>query len=249
MDPERTESEINDQSSKRWLIAVAAPREVNSVLCAFEKHVLVIPNRWARCELNDRFDLVFTGVGKANAAGAVAKVLDPDRHTGVLSVGIAGSLPHSKSNDGVECEIGDVICASESIFADEGVETPDEFISCSEMGFSIFDDGTDRRVHSQESITWLKPFSDYVGSIACVSICSGTNERATQVSTTTGALAEAMEGAAVSLAAWRVNPSIHSAELRVVSNTTGNRSQQKWDLESALKKLEDVLGRLNKHYK
>ncbi|MDF1808254.1 MAG: futalosine hydrolase [Phycisphaerales bacterium] len=246
MESEQPDIKTNDEISKRWLLAVAAPREVNAVLSAFDKHVIVIPKHWARCELNDRFDLVHTGVGKSNAAGAVAKVLDPERHIGVLSIGIAGSLPQSQSNDKVRCDIGDVICASESVFADDGVQTPNEFVSCSEMGFSIFGDGTDRCVHAQETIEWLKSFSDHVGSIACVSICSGTNERASQVFKTTGAICEAMEGAAVSLAAKRIDPVIRSAELRVISNTTGDRTEQEWDLEGALNKLEDVLGRLNK---
>jgi len=183
-------------------------------------------------------DLVFTGVGKANAAGAVARVLDPDRPLGVLSVGIGGALP------GSPCKLGDVVCASSSIFADDGVQTPGGFESCAQMGFSLFDDGSDSITHDPRSVDWLTGYCDHVGPIACVSMCSGTDQQASQITSRTGAIAEAMEGAGVSLACVRIDPSLLTAELRVISNTTGDRASQRWDLDGALGKLTDVLGRI-----
>ncbi|HBS28303.1 MAG TPA: hypothetical protein DEB06_02375, partial [Phycisphaerales bacterium] len=48
---------------------------------------------WRARELSERFEMVVTGVGKANAAGAVARVLDAGRHAGVINLGVAGALP------------------------------------------------------------------------------------------------------------------------------------------------------------
>ena len=237
---------LNNQESKRWLLAVAAPREVEAVLSAFGIAALTLPRPWQRCELSNRFDLVYTGVGKANAAGAVARVLDENRHIGVMSVGIAGALPNTHSKNDYRSQIGDVICATESVFADEGVQTSSGFIPCSEIGFAIFDDGSDRKKHEPRVVDWLEAFSDACAPIACVSMCSGTDQRARRVVQSSDAVAEAMEGAAVSLAAHRVSKSMLSAELRVISNTTGERSEQVWDLDEALSKLVAVLGRLDK---
>jgi futalosine hydrolase len=51
----------------------------------------------------------------------------------------------------------------------------------------------------------------------------------------TGCICEAMEGAAVVHAAMRVGaPAI---ELRTISNTTGNREQQEWNISLALENL------------
>jgi futalosine hydrolase len=58
----------------------------------------------------------------------------------------------------------------------------------------------------------------------------------------TGAVAEAMEGAAVALVAHRLR--IPMAEVRVVSNTTGSRPRQVWDLKGALARLSDLAAAL-----
>lgn len=193
---------------------------------------------WELIETTTNVDLVMCGVGKSNAAGAVAKVLDPARHKGVLSIGIAGALP------GSGCELGDVICARSSVFADEGIQTPTGFQSCTQMGFSPFENGLDERVHDQSVIDLLRPFCDHIGPIACVSTCSGTDEHASEIARRTQAIAEAMEGASVALGTHRVDPSILTGELRVISNTTGNRELQQWNLQLAIQRLQSVLGRI-----
>jgi nucleoside phosphorylase len=63
-----------------------------------------------------------------------------------------------------------------------------------------------------------------------------------QVRGRTGAIAECMEGAAVAHVGVRLG--IATGELRVISNTTGDRSGQRWDLKGALSALEKVIGRL-----
>ena len=75
------------------------------------------------------------------------------------------------------------------------------------------------------------------GPIATVATCSGTGTAAEEVVARTGAIAEAMEGAAVVHAARRQR--VPAIELRVVSNTTGDRDRQRWDLTGALSVLGD----------
>ena len=91
-------------------------------------------------------------------------------------------------------------------------------------------------------LNWLKPLCDATGPVATVSTCSGTDSLAAAVQTRTGAVVEAMEGAAVALVARRLD--IPCGELRVVSNTTGDRPNQQWDIRGALDRLGAVIGRL-----
>ena len=228
---------MNGDNPRVWLLAVAAPREFAAISAALG-HACDRPKPWECAATDAGIDLVWTGVGKANAAGAVARVLDPTRHLGVLSVGIAGALP------GSGCQIGDVVCANASIFADEGVATPDGFESCAQMGFGAYNDGSDSISHDPMVVDWLKGYADHVGTIACVSVCSGTDQAASAMAQRTRAIAEAMEGAAVSLAAHRIDPGVLTGELRVISNTTGDRDTQQWDLGGSLEKLKAVLGRI-----
>jgi futalosine hydrolase len=227
----------NDPDGRVWLVAVAAPKEYQAIADALGLDTPV-PDAWDTVRTPSGADILLTGVGKANAAGAVAYKLDPSRHIGVISLGIAGALPGSK------CEIGDVVCAVTSSFADEGVLTKGKFQSCADLGFAAFESGKDQIEHHETVIRWLEPYSDHTGCIACVSQCSGTDEAAWEIVTRTQAICEAMEGAATSLAAQRVDPNLLTGELRVISNTTGDRDLQRWDIADALEKMVVVLGRI-----
>lgn len=218
----------------RCLIVAAAPREVRAVLDALGATAHPVPEPWALARLTQRFDLLHCAVGKANAAGAVARHLDPATHSRVISVGIAGSLPASGLG------LGDAVGATRSIFADEGIATPGGLIPMSDAGFGAFPDDT---MHADHDPACYSDLCDRTGPIATVSRCSGTDASARAVAEQTGALCEAMEGAAVALAARRIDPRIVTAELRVISNTTGDRAKQQWALEAALERLAEVLGR------
>lgn len=190
---------------------------------------------WRLETLNSRVDLLLTGVGKANAAGAAARSLDPDRHSAVLSLGVAGALP------GSQLCVCDVVVATESVFADEGVATDAGFSDIASMGFPIAPGAGCAIPASVDLIDALAARAAALGPIATVSTCSGTDDLARAIVTRTGALAEAMEGAAVGLATARVGASrgrtIRFAEVRVISNATGDRARQGWDMPAALDRL------------
>lgn len=214
------------------LLVVAAATEARSVLAAFGQDPAWASKQWERLELSGSVDLVVSGVGKANAAGAAARSLDPARHVGVISTGVCGALP------GSELGIGDVVLADSSLYSDEGIETPDGFMDCAAMGFPLGPfEGSGVR-HGR----WIDAFgvaADRRGTIATVSTCSGTDTAALRVVARTDAIAEAMEGAAVAQAGVRLG--VQTAEVRVVSNTTGDRALQEWDLPKALDRLQGVI--------
>ena len=210
---------------KGILLVVAAPAEARAIINHATPHIDV-PPQWTRISLAHDLALVTTGIGKVNAAAAVALRFDPAIDATVLSVGVAGALP------GSDLPIGSRVLASESVYADEGIETPGGFLNCDQMGFPLgpFRHG---RVPSSISVdTRWRAMFDVIGPIATVSTCSGTDQRAMEVAWRTGAVAEAMEGAAVGHVCAILG--VGFAELRVISNTTGDRERQRWDLPGSL---------------
>jgi futalosine hydrolase len=218
------------------LIAVAAPLEARAVLESWGCESRLASVQWSLHRLDDRADLVVTGIGKANAAGAVARTANLALHRWVLSLGIAGSLPASGLG------VGQSIVATSCVFVDEGLQTDESFLDCAAMGFPLADFPGSAAPVDQALIRKLRPLADAAGPIATVSTCSGTDALAGLVRSRTGALAEAMEGAAVALVARRLG--LPMAELRVISNTTGSRGRQRWDLKGAVARLSDLCARL-----
>jgi len=204
---------------------------------------------WTRAPIAPGIDLVITGVGKANAAAGVARTLDPARHALVLSLGIAGALP---TPDEPDLAIGTTVVAEACVFADEGIATPSSFVSMSRAGFPPRNPNASRWSEMSycvdpavlESITTAlgSRESHVVGPIATVSTCSGTDASARETQSRTRARAEAMEGAAIALVADTLD--IRAAELRVISNSTGDRDRQVWNIREALDRLGKVLGLL-----
>lgn len=215
------------------LLAVAAPKEAEAARAAFNAGAGPA-TPWTIQELDRRFDLVVTGVSKAAAAGGVAKVLDPARHGAVINIGIAGDLTG-------EGKPGDVVLATSCWLVDEGVRTPAGFETLGNLGFGPFAHGADVMACDSRIVAALSGLANRAGPVATVSTCAGTDELAARWRTA-GVIAEAMEGAAVALTAQRVG--VPMAEIRVISNTTGDRQNQRWGLSLALSTLTHVLGRI-----
>lgn len=225
----------------RVLLAFATPLEAGAVLKPFLVPQPPPDKPWALTTIADRIDLVITGVGKAPAAAAVAAFLAANRHAGVLNLGIAGSLPSPSP-----LPLGSLIIASEHAFPDEGValpqtHLPDNFLPLHTMGFAP--QGTNNGAVPCDPV-WTAILRRHFPAaafapIATVSTCSGTDTLARAIATRSNASAECMEGAAVALAARTLGH--HYAELRTISNTTGDRPRQVWDLRGALEQLASLL--------
>lgn len=243
--------------SAELIIAVASPAEARAVRSGLRS--LTNGDR-------ARTAVLVVGIGKAPAAARTAATLARHGPAVVLNAGIAGVLPVRGK---ISPQINDAVLGSASIFADEGLRHPDGFQGCDELGFPpvppdlscepvpASPQGDGRRgaglavVPDARVLDPLATLADHTGPIATVSTCSGTDAAALELAQRTGAIAEAMEGAAVGLAARLVGeprpgeperPAHRPAfaELRVISNTTGDRDRQRWDLEGALRRLAAV---------
>lgn len=220
---------LDQLAGGRVMLAVAAPAEARAVLKPFDADPSLADRPWTLSGLSDDCDLVVTGVGKTNAAGAVASTADGSVHAGVVSLGVAGALPPAHP------AIGTLVLAIESVYADEGMLTPDGFSDCPSMGLALGPFDGVALTHDRAWVDALRAHADRTGRIATVSTCSGTDASAAAVVRRTGAIAESMEGAAVAHVAARL--ALRSAEIRAISNTTGDRPSQTWDLSAALAAL------------
>lgn len=206
-------------------------------------------------------DAVLTGVGKGNAAAGIAMAFDAARHSGIVSVGIAGALPRA---GGRMLSTGGVVVATDSVYADEGVRTPSGFESLAAMGFPP-DDRLEGEAGGVEDGHGFAAASGELGDalarrlagagiahergvVATVSICSGTDALAADVAARTDAVVEAMEGAAGRMVAAhlsrRVGRAVAFGEVRIVSNNTGDYDKQVWRIREALGGVSGVVGAL-----
>lgn len=216
-------------NGRRALLAIAAPAEARAALQGLGADPSRAHREWERLEIGTRLDLVVTGVGKANAAGAVAQAIDASRHALVLNLGVAGALP------GSQLEPTDSRIGRSSVFADEGLLADEGFADLGAMGFPPIPGGSVSFAADPAALHALAELAPLCEAIATVSTCSGTNEGASEIVRRTGAQLEAMEGAAIATVCARL--AIPFVEMRVVSNTTGARASQRWDLRAALDEL------------
>jgi futalosine hydrolase len=221
-----------ERSSGDWILLAAAATEAKALLRGFGADPGLSDAPWALHPLGDGIQLLVSGIGKANAAGAVGRFADPARHSAVLNVGVAGTFGGDAPR---KCQ---VVLAEASVYADEGVQTPSRFIDCAAMGFQLGPFEGSSIAADPDLFRRLRPLADCSGQIATVSTCSGVDGLAAGVRERTGAIAECMEGAAAAHIARRLG--IPFAELRVISNTVGDRERQVWDLPGALAGLERV---------
>ncbi len=196
-----------------------------------------MPEPWSLRDCGRGLRVVRTGVGKANAAGAVARALAAERFGAVLSLGLAGALPIVRPID-----VGSTLLADVCVLADEGLGTDDGFRSLSELGFSSTETDGERFACDPDLCGALEPLADGIGPCATVSTCSGSDGLAATIAARTGALVEDMESAAVGLVASRFG--VPFGCLRVVSNRTGTRERQGWDLDGALSELVRIAAAL-----
>lgn len=197
----------------RVLVVVAVEREAAALRHAFD-HVVV------------------AGIGRVNAAAATTEALINDGpFDAVLSAGIAGVLP------GASLELGELVVANACVYCEEGVITPDGFRTMDTFGFPLgaFEGN---RVPVDERLAAIAPTGAQRGGIATVATCSGTDSAAHAVAARTHCVAEAMEGAAVVHAALRLG--VPGIEIRAISNTTGDRAMQRWDLDRACAALRTL---------
>ncbi len=184
------------------------------------------------------------GVGKLAAAITLTCALadaGAARPDAVLSFGLAGAYPSRHLRGGLTgLGLLDVCVVTREWLADEGVEMPGGFRDLAELGLGEIGPWPADPELSDRLATRLD-CPRVVG--ATVSTVSSVDRLSLAYAQRTGAQVETMEGAALAAVCRRFG--VRFAELRVISNFTGDRERSGWDLERSLAKLAEVMNRVD----
>jgi len=189
----------------------------------FENVSFVINNHGLYSAELSNFDVIVTGIGKANAAFSSCISLFNSNYNSVYLVGICGAYRHS------DLKPGDLVCITEDYFADEGLlDSEGEYKLLSELGFAL----NDGRSYSE--FNFVQGLKKVIGNT--VSFLSGTEKTVDLYQSKTGAAVENMEGASLGMVCERLN--IPSYQVRAVSNFCGDRKNQEWNVKKAVNALK-----------
>lgn len=176
---------------------------------------------------------VALGVGKTAAAVTLCRALAEHGPSRVIAVGVCGA--HRSSG----LFVGDTVMIGSERFADEGVATPDGFLDLAALGL-----GDTSPFFAETSLVAAAAQHLAVRIVdgQTVSTCSGTDALSDARHASLHAAVETMEGAAI---AWACRShGVAWAQLRVVSNFTGDRAHAQWNLPVALQRLTVACARL-----
>ncbi len=178
------------------------------------------------------------GVGPAAAAAGTARLLALAEAAGapwraVLSAGIGGGWADA-------VPVGGTVLGTACVAADLGADSPDGFLSLDALGFG----SATAPVHAGLLAAVRAGLPGAVaGPVLTVSTVTGTAAGAAALRARhPGAVAEAMEGYGVAVAA--VAAGIPFLELRTVSNPVGPRDRSAWRLGEAFAALARAAGAL-----
>lgn len=192
--------------------------------------------------------VVFSGLGKINAAAGAAAVLAQFSVSSLWMWGSAGAYPHS------DLRLTDVALASEEILGDEGVLTSSSWKSLTAIGIPLAKN-KDHPVFNRIPVDQVQMkrarllLSDWqatssgsrlhLGPFVTVSGVSGSPARARLLGDRFGALCENMEGGAAALVCLRYQ--VPFLEIRGLSNWAGDRNKKRWHLAEALDNCQRAL--------
>lgn len=180
--------------------------------------------------------LVIGGMGKTNSAQSLTALLESRHPRAIVGFGVAGAYADSGLT------VGGLALASAESYADEGVETPDGWISTRGIGIPLlarsgeeplFNDFPvdPRLLHSATNALSRAGLAWREGPFATVSCCSGTSERGAAIASRTSAICETMEGAAYAHVAALYG--VPFLGVRGISNMVENRDPARWKLQEA----------------
>lgn len=178
------------------------------------------------------------GVGKvASTLSLTRRLCAGEAFDRVLCVGVAGSYPaRHRQVDLPALAVGSVCLVGEEYLIDEGVETPDGFLGLEDLGF-----GSRGPIRADSTFTddLARQLGVAVVGGATVSTCSGTDALSRARAAAAPVSVETMEGAG--LATVCAGLGLSFAQLRTISNETGDRSRSRFDLDMALAALHTAI--------
>ena len=180
-----------------------------------------------------RMELLLTGIGQTTTAINLTRFLERETPQAILMIGCGGCYPNSGLH------IGDLALATQEIFGDLGTMTEQGFLPLENMNIPVMPPPIQRiKLESslQQSVASLlqktsdgQPHRLLSGPFVTVNTCSGQSQLSSELETRTGGICENMEGAAAAQVCSLYQ--VPFLELRGISNPTGTRDPEQWDLQ------------------
>ena len=180
------------------------------------------------------------GVGKIAATLSLTRALAEHRPDAVLLIGVCGAYPDRHLRSGLSAlNVGDLCMVTSEVIVDAGVLTPDGFLDLAHLHLGeIGPFPADAELTGKLAALFECPLV----SGATVSTGAGADPLSQAYALRSGAQVETMEGAAVAMVCRHFG--VPFAQLRAVSNRTGDRSDAVWDLDGSLARLGAAVEKL-----
>jgi futalosine hydrolase len=137
-------------------------------------------------------------------------------------------------------KIGDVVVASEMIYAGLGAMDGTQFLNLEELGFELVGDIFNTIPAALQAQVFAQITNTKFGAILTLETVTGSDARALELEQLfPNAMSEGMEGAGVAHAALKNG--IPSLEIRGISNLVGARDRSSWRIGAALGALHKAL--------
>lgn len=180
-----------------------------------------------------------TGIGAMLMAMQLTRMFIELRPKAVILCGCGGSYPDSGLS------IGDLALASSEIYGDCGVSTDGGFVPLEQLKIPqhsrlapVFQQSYPLDTPLYQRAVQLLPQA-YTGPFVTVNNCSGTLELSRQLQRQTAGICENMEGAAAAqVCAEFACPLI---EVRGISNPTGTRADELWDIPLGMRVAQEAV--------
>ncbi len=231
------------------LLVAAAPLETELLRQTIPFRQLCGPTAESLFSISSQDDeliLAHCGIGQINMASQLTLLLSHLQADKIILCGCGGAYPHSG------LELGDIALATTEILADTGIAT--------KTGFTPFDQlkiPQDQKLAPVFRQSYpldgqlLNAAHKILGQVAAgpfatVSGCSGDRATSEQLQQRTGAICENMEGAAAAAVCCR--RSLPLIEIRGISNFTGSRHKEDWDLPKGVLAAQQGVLKLLQHW-
>jgi len=228
---------------KPVMVTAATNQELSLLVAALEnKGVIIVGHREVyEGLLGGRQSLLaVTGIGKANAASALTALLENVVPELVINIGCAGAYEEGGLG------VGELAMATEEVFGDEGVMTPDGWHSLELIGIPVVSKNGERffnrfpltrwAVDKAAQVAEMGKLTLHQGAFVTVSTVSGTALRGFEMFRRFGGICENMEGAAVAQVASIYG--VDCLEIRAISNLVEDRDLSRWNIPLAVELVQ-----------
>ena len=231
-----------------FLVATGAEAEPLLRLVRTPREEMVAGKPWWTCRFargqgSGAAVILQSGYDKTNTAHSLTCLLETVRPELVLQVGVGGAFREAG------LDLGDIVVATEEIYADTGIRTLDGWISTKEFNSPLLekdghlfwnrfplDDGLASRCAKVIADGEWGASTPKIVAGPCVTLSevSGSTARGDELRRRWGALLESMEGAAAAHVCAIYD--VPFLEIRSVSNLVVDRDRESWEVGDAAKR-------------